>query len=320
MSAARTIDFTSSLATQHAGAIIMAHLLFGTLCMSVLEDWTLSSAFYFQIVTLTTVGYGDLAPKSALGRLFTSLHILLGCTIAASCVGVLVSRIQKAASTAGQRGPMSRGREIQELITAMLVALAIILVGVLYASLAEGWGLIDSVYWAVVSCASVGFGDLAPSESVRPVVGVYLLAAVGGFASAAAHVTRLAQSVERDRQVAAFAAQGITAEVIEQIDKSGDGRVDRYEFLRFMLVAQGQIEETELQKLDALFDSLDTDGSGTLDADDMRRGGVGEGSELRSMVRADSGSGEAAECSDEAAPLNSAGRPIHARPRGPRNV
>jgi hypothetical protein len=55
----------------------------GTLVYSVLEGWSPLDALYFCVVTLATVGYGDLHPVTDLGKAFTILYILTG-------VGVLV--------------------------------------------------------------------------------------------------------------------------------------------------------------------------------------------------------------------------------------
>jgi voltage-gated potassium channel len=50
----------------------------GTLFYWRFEDWTLIEALYFCIVTLTTVGYGDLSPTSAGTQIFTIVYILTG--------------------------------------------------------------------------------------------------------------------------------------------------------------------------------------------------------------------------------------------------
>lgn len=42
------------------------------------EGWRTIDAFYFSIVTLATVGYGDHYPVTAFGKLFTSGYILFG--------------------------------------------------------------------------------------------------------------------------------------------------------------------------------------------------------------------------------------------------
>jgi hypothetical protein len=42
------------------------------------EDWRWLDAAYFSVVTIASVGYGDLAPKTDGGKLFTILYIFSG--------------------------------------------------------------------------------------------------------------------------------------------------------------------------------------------------------------------------------------------------
>jgi voltage-gated potassium channel len=51
-------------------ALMVAVLLaVGTVFYSNVEGWSLLDAMYFSMITLTTVGYGDLAPRTAAGKL-----------------------------------------------------------------------------------------------------------------------------------------------------------------------------------------------------------------------------------------------------------
>jgi voltage-gated potassium channel len=52
-------------------------LVAGTLGYHVLEDWSLFDSLYLTVITLTTVGYGDLHPHTTAGRTFT-MFLLLG--------------------------------------------------------------------------------------------------------------------------------------------------------------------------------------------------------------------------------------------------
>lgn len=42
------------------------------------EGWRVLDSLFFVIITITTVGYGDLTPQTDLGKLFTIVLILLG--------------------------------------------------------------------------------------------------------------------------------------------------------------------------------------------------------------------------------------------------
>jgi voltage-gated potassium channel len=58
--------------------LVVLLLLSGTLFYSIVEGWSPLDAFYFSVTTLTTVGFGDLAPQTALGKLCTVVYIFVG--------------------------------------------------------------------------------------------------------------------------------------------------------------------------------------------------------------------------------------------------
>jgi hypothetical protein len=70
------------------GALILM-LALGTVIFHYLEDWSWASSFYFTVVSLTTVGYGDLAPTTDATRVFTALFILAGVAVVVSAVAVI---------------------------------------------------------------------------------------------------------------------------------------------------------------------------------------------------------------------------------------
>jgi len=59
---------------------------------------TFLDAFYFSVVTMTTVGFGDITPISELGRLMTVLMILTGIALIPWQVGDLIRRLVKTAN------------------------------------------------------------------------------------------------------------------------------------------------------------------------------------------------------------------------------
>ena len=58
--------------------IFLAILILGTMTFMAIEDRSLIDALYFIIVTVATVGYGDVHPVTSLGKLFTVILIILG--------------------------------------------------------------------------------------------------------------------------------------------------------------------------------------------------------------------------------------------------
>lgn len=53
-------------------------LIIGTLFYSFQEGWSYLDSFYFSVVTLATVGYGDLHPTTPASKLFTIAFIFIG--------------------------------------------------------------------------------------------------------------------------------------------------------------------------------------------------------------------------------------------------
>ncbi len=60
---------------------VLLLLLIGTLFYALVEGWTFTDAFYFSVITLSTVGYGDLSPVTTVGKLFTAVYILVGISV-----------------------------------------------------------------------------------------------------------------------------------------------------------------------------------------------------------------------------------------------
>ncbi|MDQ5972131.1 MAG: hypothetical protein QG553_290 [Patescibacteria group bacterium] len=56
------------------------------------EKWGWVDAYYFCIVTLTTVGYGDITPKTDAGKLFTTIYILVGIAIFGAFINAFVKK------------------------------------------------------------------------------------------------------------------------------------------------------------------------------------------------------------------------------------
>jgi voltage-gated potassium channel len=58
--------------------LVILVLFGGTFFYSYAEGWSLLDSLYFSVITLTTVGYGDLHPTTAASKIFTILYIFIG--------------------------------------------------------------------------------------------------------------------------------------------------------------------------------------------------------------------------------------------------
>jgi hypothetical protein len=67
-------------------------LIVGTVFYHYVERFSWIDALYFCVITLTTIGYGDIAPKTDVGKLFTILYVLVGVGIIAAFAHTLLER------------------------------------------------------------------------------------------------------------------------------------------------------------------------------------------------------------------------------------
>ena len=65
----------------------------GTGFYSIVEGFRFVDALYFSVVTLTTVGYGDLAPRTDAGKLFTAAYVLVGVGILLAFVTTVAAKV-----------------------------------------------------------------------------------------------------------------------------------------------------------------------------------------------------------------------------------
>jgi voltage-gated potassium channel len=91
---------------QGGAQLTLSLILIATVFYWVVEGWSLLDAAYFAVVTIATVGYGDLAPHTTLGKIFTIGYIVSG-------IGIFVAAITALAQAtleADRPSPVERRR------------------------------------------------------------------------------------------------------------------------------------------------------------------------------------------------------------------
>ena len=56
------------------------------------DDWSWVDSFYFSVVAVTTVGFGDFAPTTDASKLFAVFYILVGISIIATFLDARLKR------------------------------------------------------------------------------------------------------------------------------------------------------------------------------------------------------------------------------------
>ena len=96
--------------TRALPVVAAALVVTGTLFYWRFEDWTVVEAFYFCIVTLTTVGFGDLSPTTAGTQIFTVIYILTGFGVLVALLTSVAQQYLAQKAEGGQARARLRGR------------------------------------------------------------------------------------------------------------------------------------------------------------------------------------------------------------------
>jgi voltage-gated potassium channel len=86
-------------------SLVILTMVSGTLFCSQVEGWSPLDSLYFSVITLTTVGYGGLAPATAAGKVFTIVYLFAGIGLIVGLVDAIAKR-----STERQAGTVDRQR------------------------------------------------------------------------------------------------------------------------------------------------------------------------------------------------------------------
>ena len=74
---------------------VLAILVVGTTFYTLVEDWSVIEALYFTVITLTTIGYGDLHPTTEFSRVFTIFFVLAGVSTLLGFLNFILGRTVK---------------------------------------------------------------------------------------------------------------------------------------------------------------------------------------------------------------------------------
>ena len=80
----------------------------GTAFYARVEGWRVLDALYFTIITLTTVGYGDLAPQTDPGKIFTIVYIFVGLSLISGFI-ILLGEHSKKLTLIRKKNELNRG-------------------------------------------------------------------------------------------------------------------------------------------------------------------------------------------------------------------
>ncbi|KAL6006376.1 hypothetical protein ACLOJK_037327 [Asimina triloba] len=234
----------------------------------------LIDALYFSVVTLCTIGYGDIVPKTNFTKIFTCLFILVGFGFIDILLNGLVTYVldrQEAVllSTMDENWrnamfltyvmDMKKGRMRIRMKVALALAVVIgcITIGMVMIHVLEGIDWVDSFYLSVTSVTTVGYGDYTfMTTRGRLFATVWLLVSTLAVARAFLYLAEL-RIDKRNRKVAKWVLQKkMTMADLVAADLDNDGTISKSEYVIYKLKEMGKIAEKDIVQICEQFDGL----------------------------------------------------------------
>lgn len=244
-------------------------------------------ALYFAVVTLCTIGYGDIVPDTNFTKLFTCVFILVGFGFLDILLTGLVTYVldrQEAVllSTVDENRfntmfrtymvDVQKGRmRIRiKVALALVVVIGCIAIGTLMIHYIEELSWVDSFYLSVTSVTTVGYGDYSfKTLAGRCFAIIWLLVSTLAVARAFLYLTEL-RIDKRNRKVAKWVLQKkMTLGDLVAADLDQDGAISKSEYIIYKLREMGKIAENDIIQICKQFDELDDTNCGKLTVADL---------------------------------------------------
>ncbi|KAM7417514.1 hypothetical protein PAMA_017245 [Pampus argenteus] len=160
--------------------------------------WDLASAFLFCGTIITTIGFGNLSPRTWYGQLFCACYALVGIPM----FGILLAGVGDHMGTVLRRAvakieTLFLKRKVRPTTVRVTSALLSIVIGCLIFlavpavvfQKVENWSFLESLYFVVITLTTVGFGDYVPGGGreaghfFKPLVWLWIVFGLAYFAS-----------------------------------------------------------------------------------------------------------------------------------------
>ncbi|KAF6153739.1 hypothetical protein GIB67_000972 [Kingdonia uniflora] len=276
---------------KRVGLFLIVYLGVGTLCFYLVKDHIrgektngVLDAVYFCVVTMTTVGYGDLVPDSIASKLLACAFVFTGMAL----IGLILSNsadylvekqeflLVKALHIRQKIGTTEIVKEVEankvkyKFLVTLILLVVLILVGTVFLSRVEDLDIIDAFYCVCSTITTLGYGDKSFSTRIGRVFAIFwILTSTICLAQFFLYLAELSTESRQQALVKWVLTRKMTSVDLEAADLDENGTVSAAEFIVFKLKEMGKISQEDIELVMEEFEELDIDQSGTISASDL---------------------------------------------------
>ncbi|KAB2078223.1 hypothetical protein ES319_A06G147300v1 [Gossypium barbadense] len=252
------------------------------------ETHPVVDALYFCIVTMCTIGYGDIIPNSVATKLFSILFVLVGFGFIDILLSGMVSYVldlqesyllrtvehegQKKDSARSYIIDVKKGRMRIRMKVGLALGVVVLCIGIGVGVMhfVERLGWLDAFYLSVMSVTTVGYGDRAfKTLPGRIFAAIWLLVSTLAVARAFLYLAE-ARVDKRHRTMAKWVlGQDMTVSEFLAADIDNNGFVSKSEFVIYKLKEMGKVSEKDIMQISEKFDRLDAGNCGKITLADL---------------------------------------------------
>ncbi|CDW54466.1 exocyst complex component 5 [Trichuris trichiura] len=175
------------------------------------QKWDFWSSVYYAVTVYTTIGYGDITPRTATGKVLTMMYALIGIPLmlyilkswglmlllwaqtAARLVRRLTSRLSRKWPEPTAEWE-KRSTELPLSIAFLIVVIWLCFSAALFLAIEEGWNYMTSFYFLFISFTTIGFGDVVPVNRGKTLL--CIIPVIIGLSAVSMTITLLQEKIE----------------------------------------------------------------------------------------------------------------------------
>lgn len=131
--------------------------------LGVISNWDFPASFCFVVTTVTTIGYGNFSPSTAIGKIVVVVYALIGIPLTLIMLGHIGDKLKDLAHRINKLNLFSKKPHVNK--AANMFIILILGISVLFIApscifhAVEDWSILEAIYYCFVTLSTIGFGD-----------------------------------------------------------------------------------------------------------------------------------------------------------------